>query len=216
MKNSYVSIAQFGNIAESPADDPLTFCMANTIDKNFIHGPLGSLYGPRTKQCQLYLAERCSKNWDGYCEYYYQHQQASGEWPHSQPYPNTVSNSQYARSDISTGDQLLANAAERKYCIFPECKKTIDNFDPMNPRSKKIFWYENSYNGIECVPVCKVDPKTIDNDPIMDRLLQKPTVGGNTLINIFNTCRREGIDLRGTKVGKLQEAYFKEVGNTKF
>ena len=56
--------------------------------------------------------------------------------------------------------------------------------------------------------------KTIDSDVIMDKILNKPIIALDILINIFNTMSREGTigELQGTKLGKFysENSYFKD------
>lgn len=174
------------------------------MDKAFQHSPNGEQYGPSSRPCQLYMAERCAKNWDGFCEYSYVYNGASGEWPNNQSRPNTMQPPAWAalQPNTSAGDQLLANAAERRFCEYPSCVKRCEPFDPLNPNSARITWFENPVGG-SCVPVCRVDPGSVDSDPIMRRLVQRPGVAPGLLLNICNTAEREGVSLAGTDLGNL-------------
>lgn len=78
----------------------------------------------------------------------------------------------------------------------------------MNPNSPKITYYTNPINEDSgCVPVCRVDPTQIDNDPVMNRMLANPLAAAPVMINICNTAKREGINLNGTKLGKVCQRY---------
>jgi hypothetical protein len=61
-----------------------------------------------------------------------------------------------------------------------------------------------------------VDPKTIDSDPVMDKLLARPIIGINILTNIYNTMKRYGTlaQLKGTKLGNFynHNRYFRAKG----
>jgi hypothetical protein len=50
----------------------------------------------------------------------------------------------------------------------------------------------------------------------MDKILHKPIIALDILINIFNTMTREGtiVQLKGTKLGKFydENSYFKDKG----
>lgn len=218
MNNSYARIANFGPSSAPPCEgtnNPLTYCLVDTMDKDFQHAPNGVLYGPRSEKCQLYMSERCAKNWDGYCEYFYKTKGPNGEWPYNQRWPNMGEAAQTGLSpaSLTTGEQLLQDTAQRRFCKFASnCKKCEEPFDPMNPQSERVYKYRNTITGGKCVPVCSVDPSSIDNDPVMDRLLTNPSVGAGTLINICNTSRNLGVDLSGTKVGRLCQGYFDALG----
>ena len=208
MKSNYTPIKKFGKNVQS--NDPLTYCLVDTMDKNF-YNVIGDLYGPRSDRCQAYMAQKCADDWNGFCEYYVQeHQFKDQGWPINVPAPNTEQNNVFGEAynqNVSLGDQLLQNASARKYCDYVNCQKRCEPFDPTNPDSPQITFYDSNRVGQGCVPVCRVDPNTIDNDPLMDRMLSKPTAVAPTLINICNTARREGTDLSGTKLGKFCERY---------
>ena len=213
--NNYASIKNFGQgVYKASLGDnaPLQFCLTDTMDKNF-YSVIGDLYGPRSDRCQAYMAERCSKNWDGYCEYSYQTNNTThGQWPNDQYWPNTEQNNVFGpeyNQPATTGQQLLQNASARKYCTYPTATKRCEPFDPLNPDSPTITMYE--FGGKGAVPVCTVDPNGLDDDPLMNRMLDNPRVVAPTLINIMNTCKREGIDLSGTRLGKFSDRYFEQM-----
>jgi hypothetical protein len=140
------------------------------------------------------MAERCAKNWDGFCSYYYDHNQ-------TQQYPNTVQNyksNEIIQRGLVVGETLLTNSAQRRFCQFPGCVKVEEPFDPNVANSPLIYHYNSN-----CVPVCSVDPKTIDSDPLMNRCLANPNVALDTLVNICNTSKRMGVNLNGTKIGNF-------------
>ena len=209
--SNYVRIKNFGFTSATPeTTNPdhkaLGMCLSDTLDRKFKYGSaVGANSGPRSMQCQNYMAQRCADKWDGFCEYYYQQYGPNGStplipgaWPNSvwRPWEEAYG----LNFQMSLGDQMLKNAAERKYCKLQNCTPTVSPLDPTDPNSVKVATYAD-YTG--CVPVCKVDPQTIDKDPIMNRVLQNPTIAAGTLVNICNTSKREGINLTGTKIGQL-------------
>jgi hypothetical protein len=211
--SQYANYSTFGNNVQTPASDPLTFCLVDTMDKQFQHGGHAGLYGPRSQKCQAYMAQRCAEKWDGFCEYSYrENNPRSSGWPNEQAWPNTaqsITDSASITGNLSTGSQMLGDAAARRFCKFsgtPRC----ESFNPMDPNSPKVYYYENCNVG-QCggsnIPVCQVDASTIDNDPLMDRCLENPAAAAPTLINICNTAKRTGANLAGTKIGKFCERY---------
>ncbi len=213
MNSSYMSMSRFGNMQNSPSssDSPLTFCLSDSMDSKFQHGSTAVEYGPRSANCQNFMAERCANKWDGFCEYFYVEHSKNKNWPNNRIWPNMGSPNQWLNKGASTltiGEQLLRDAGERKYCTYPTCTPKRAPFDPMNPQSPMVTTYQNVNGGLDgCVPVCRVDPKTVDGDVLMDRMLANPMVAGSTLINICNTTAREGINLAGTKIGALCANY---------
>ncbi len=204
---NYSQIKYFGS-NNSSTNDPLTYCLVQNWDKNFTHSPTGDLFGPYSEKCQLFMAERCSKEWDGFCEYYYQNQ-------NTQQYPNTVqgcdSVNDVVCKGLTVGETLLTNAAERRFCKFPGCTMKSEPFDPNIANSPWITYrVGNCDTGNQnCVGVCTVDPRTIDQDSVMNKCLENPKACMTTLANICNTSRRNGIDLSGTKIKRWCDVYFK-------
>lgn len=199
--SGYTKIKHFG--CESKRHkEPLSMCLADTMDRRFIHGgAAGNITGPKSKACQLYMSDRCATKWDGFCEYYYQSpDNRRGR------YPNTIQRpweTDFGLTRTMTiGDQLLKNTAERKYCKYINCKAVYEPFDPTNPDSPMIRYFVDEHGRENCIPVCSVEPSTIDTDPVMDRLLSNPQVAEGVLINICNTTRREGKDISKTKIGQ--------------
>lgn len=216
MNYSYAPISQFGKTRQDVnMNDPLTYCLTDTLDKNFQHGAIGVTSGPRSERCQTYMAQRCADKWDGYCEYFYrQNQQPYQQWPNSQIWPDTFEPHFWSgnTSSLSMGDQLLKNTAEAKYCTYPTCAPYTELFDPTNPDSPRLtYWSPVDGSGGGCIPVCRVDPKTIDDDVVMQRMLENPRAAAGTIINICNTSRRLGDDLSGTRLGAVCNRYFKNV-----
>jgi hypothetical protein len=214
-----MSMSRFGNIAPtaSASDSPLTFCLVDSMDSKFLHGGTASTSGPRSRQCQTFMAERCAANWDGFCDYFYREHTAGSSWPDGRVWPNLGTPNQWGNrgaSSLSLGDQLLKNAAERRYCTFPTCVPHQEPFDHMNPQSPMITSYRPRDGGSDgCVPVCRVNPATVNHDVLMKRMLQNPAVCSATLINACNTAKREGTDLSGTDIGKFCEQYDKIASN---
>lgn len=221
MKSTYRQVNNFGNnINKGGDDDPLSYCLVDTMDKNFQNSPYGIQLGPRSRPCQLFMAERCANKWDAFCEYSYRMNGTSGEWPDNSYWPNMYMNrnnwdTNIASPLLTTGEQLLQNTAERRFCSFVNCKKKCEPFDPTNPGSPMITYYDNSNEIDACIPVCTVNPSSIDNDPVMDRMLQNPTAAATTLVNICNTARNSQQDLSGTKIGAFCDRYFNNLQKLK-
>jgi hypothetical protein len=78
-----------------------------------------------------------------------------------------------------------------------------EQFDPTVASSPLIaFW---SGNGGSCIPIYAVDPKTIDQDPVMTKILNKPIIAWSVLVNIYNTAKRKNTlnNLKGTRIYKF-------------
>ena len=106
---------------------------------------------------------------------------------------------------LTAGEILIANTASKKYLSdMRGCCLKYEPFDPTVSNSPMVsFWCGQCRNGNEtCIPVYEVNPKTIDNDPVMNKILDKPSISWGLLVNIYNTAvRKKTIDLlRGTKI----------------
>lgn len=211
MQSSYRKISNFGNKPYNK-NEPLSVCLVDTMDKNFNNASVGHLFGPRTQKCQAFMSQRCANNWDGFCEYFYQENGVNATWPNNQAWPNTANIPTNSIDPVkrSSADHMLHNTAQRKYCTYGnQCPPRCEPFDPTNPDSQMVYYYDNI--GADCVPVCRVDAKTVDNDPVMTRILDRPTITPSTIINICNTSKREGNDLSGTRLGGVCDRYFQNI-----
>jgi len=212
---SYTKIINFGpSVASSPNNNPLTYCMTTDLNNSFIH-TAGEKYGPYSKPCQMFMSDYCANNWDGVCEY-----AASNN---NQQYPNTVKQCIPGISgacigtgignQFTQGEMLIRNTAAKKYLskMSSSCLLRYQPFDPQVPTSPMIsYWDRSESSGCAscterhgaCVPVYEVDPATIDSDPVMNKILAKPLIALDILLNIYNSAMRSGklLGLQNTKL----------------
>ena len=74
----YVQISKFGSsLNQKLTIDPVAASIYKDPDSNFDIGATAYLYGPSRQNAQLYMAEKCSRNWDGACEFLSRNQDAS-------------------------------------------------------------------------------------------------------------------------------------------
>lgn len=197
-------MAPTANIPPEGENSPLTMCLVDTMDRKFHHGGETSQFtGTRSVNCHHFMAQRCAKKWDGFCEYFYRENGPDGgnraltlnpigkEWEAKY---NTVQ---------TLGEHMLKNTAEQKYCTFSDCTEKVVPFNPITPNSVQITEHHGA-----CIPTCTVDPKTIDDDPVMNRLLDNPMVAPVTIINICNTMKNQNVDMANTRIGKVCQLYF--------
>lgn len=215
-RNSYKCIRNFGSNAYSPVNNPVTYCMNNTLENQFLHGSTANFYSQHAPICQAFLSQYCAEGWDGFCEFASANQNRS--------YPNNVQNptspSQAGCSqNLSAGEILIRNTAANKYLVeMIGATKKYQPFDPNVATSPMVgTWVSTNPNSTAPgIPVYAVDPKTIDSDPVMNKILFKPSIAPDILINIYNTMKRAGAlgDLKGTKLGNFYEndVYFRNRG----
>ena len=198
----YRPIASIGSNMYSPTNNPLTYCLGDTVDRNFLHGGAADTLGQHSKHCQLFMSEYCAEGWDEICEY--------ASLNNNIDYPNNFQlcngASQVASKNTTAGEVLLRNTAARKYLVtMGNCVKQYQPFDPNVAMSPLISSWSNGTGASRCIPVYAVDPSTIDQDIVMSKLLMKPQIAIDILTNIFNTMKRQNTlqHLEGTKLGKF-------------
>lgn len=202
--SSYKCISSFGpSVSDDPSNNPLTYCLDQTMNSSFVHGSTAKTIGAASgKNCQAFMAQYCANNWDNVCEV------ASNN--RSRNYQNNLKKCgtgiEIACTDLTAGEILLQNTASYKYLsqLGGECRIEYEQFDPTVASSPLVAYLSNEHNK-QCVPVYEVDPKTIDSDPVMNKILAKPIIAWAILVNIYNTAKRKGTlnGLQGTKIYKL-------------
>lgn len=206
---NYRSIGSFGgNVDAIPSNNPLSYTLLASIDSQFNHGQMGQQLGPNTKHGQIFMAQYCASNFDGFCEFASKNQ--------NKTQPNNIqpcgSESQVACQDLNAGEVLIGNTARKKYLteMSGNCELKYEPFDPTVASSPLISFWQSSCNsqGTSCIPVYEVNPKTIDSDIVMQKILRKPIIALDVLINIYNTAVRKNTinQLKGTKIMKFFES----------
>lgn len=213
---SYSTISEIGSDVPLEINNPLSYCMTEGMENGFLHGGSANTLGKNGRSCQLFMSEYCATKWDNFCEV------ASHDT--NTLYPNTIGNcmgySDVACKGLNSGEVLIKNTAARKYLNkMIGSKKQYEPFDPNVATSPLIsYWIPDNGCGSQCqgVPVYIVDYKTINKDPVMNRILAKPIIAFDILVNIYNTMKRLGrlTELKGTKIGLFFSVnpYFKSKG----
>ncbi len=211
--SSYTKITAFGPAAgNSPMNNPLSYCAVSPLDSEFNH-TLGSYMGPYSFQCQAFMADYCANNFDGVCEYMSKNTDTRFPAYHgNRAIGSGCSSSLGIGSGTSLGDNLIRQTAMEKYLVkmSSNCVRTYQPFDPTVANSPMIgTWSPIRSQGGTCVPVYAVDPSVIDDDVVMNKILQKPELSLDILMNIYNNSRN-GVaipaywdSLKNTKLGQL-------------
>jgi len=203
MNNSYKTAISIGSNSYSAVNDPLTYCLLDNMDQRFLHGGNSDIYGAHSRPCQLYMAEYCANKWDKFCDV------ASMNTNYF--LPNNIEGYD-VNPNMTAGEALIRNTAARRYLTkMSNAVKKYEPFDPTVPTSPIISYWSNPG-----IPEYAVDPSTIDQDVVMDKILAKPMIASTILINIYNTMKRQGTlsGLARTKLGKFYntEPYFVKIG----
>jgi len=212
--SNYKSISNFGkSINNVPTISPLSYCLLNTLDNGFLHGGIGlTVSSSKGPNCQNFMATYCSKNpreWKkgGVCEFASTNTSVDS-------LANTLQNCNDPNDihyrGLNQGEILIANTATRKYLLKTRggCTLKWEQFDPTVASSPFVSSFVgtcNNQGNNECVFEYGVDPKNIDNDPVMNRILSKPIIALGTLVNIYNTAVRKNKlhELKGTMIYKF-------------
>lgn len=193
-KSQYSKIIKFGDIAPK---NPLEVCFGDTINNKFQSGVLADTHsGQGSRNCQLLLAEYCGNNWDGYCE--------MASYNTNTSYPNEVLgcftpmpgfNLDSSRR-MSLGEQLIRNAAFRRFCIAPFATKKCHSFDPTDPKSPMVCY---EINDTPCQDstgeqsICEIrDFSNLDQDPLFNKMLQQPECCIDILVSIYYRAKVQG------------------------
>lgn len=197
-RNQYPELANVGSNMTSMADDPLTYCLNTEMDSSMIHGGIAqTVTAPNSKNCQAYMSEFCAHQWNEFCELASMNDETN--------VANNLkdSNSRCVYPDITAGEILVRNTAARKYLSkMHNCQLEYEPFDPTVPESPMI----STWNGAgQCIPMYEVNPESIDGDPVMNKILAKPAIAFDVLVNIYNTMKRNGTlhKLHGTNLGQF-------------
>ena len=193
----YKCISNFGkDAANTPSNNPLTYCLNQTVDNTFMHGAIAdTISSAHGKNCQAFMSQYCANKWDNVCEY------ASQNTSTNHPSHERNCLRGHIPRTMTAGEILIQNTAMRKYLVQilgSNCNVKYEPFDPTVASSPMIAFWNNE----GCVPVYEVNPDEIDDDPVMNKILAKPYIAWSVLVNIYNTAKRTGKlkELEGTKI----------------
>jgi hypothetical protein len=219
--NNYSYIDEFApNINNAYSTDPLSYCVPDYLDSQFLHGGIGRTFGKYNMKCQEFMSARCAKEWDGVCE-------AASKDPET-VFPNMARNMQLQvqgqgqYQGFTAGENLIRDTAFKKYKTrSANCNLKCEPFDPTVPNSPLVCFESsdacafndgrnsvcsgNVQNG-PCISEYSIKEEQIaglDNDPVMNKLLSNPQLAPTLLEGIYNTMKRQGRlgKLQGTKLG---------------
>ena len=203
---AYKLISNFGPCVQNSSENPLNYCLVSSLNSSFNNGATGNtICRANGANCQAFMSDYCSQNgWDDICEVASK-SQVTGT-------PNVL---QTCVEPLTTGEILIANTATKKYLSqIGGCSIKYEPFDPTVAGSPMISFFQTNGNQT-CVPVYEVDPKTIDSDPVMNKVLDKPVIAWSMLVNMYNTAVRKNTidDLKGTRLYNFfqQESFQKYI-----
>ena len=208
---SYPKIIDFGaslnkNI-EKPWDtsNPLTYCLFSNLSTQFLHGSTSATYKPWSIPCQIYMAMYAAGEydeaniWDKWCELYY-YVNTDTYWPNTgseNTIPAVIAN--ICGRNLTLGEYLLRNAAQRRFFVFPHKAYTLIPFDPNTANSPLIDNQLNNINGQTFL--VNINPSKIDNDRLMNAVLENPSACSDILAYLHREYITGKLNLNNTKLG---------------
>jgi len=198
----YVQISKFGTTLNPKLSiDPVAASIYKDPDASFDIGATAYLYGPARVKSQLYMAEKCSKNWDGACEFLSRNQDTSK--PNTGKIASPLFTTVQPPGKETIGDYLVENASVRRFCDLSSCAITQEPFDPTNPNSVWVSSY-GCCGDSPCLPVC-LPPENPDEDLLLNKVLDKPDLHIDLLVNMYKNVNKNGTreNYRNTRVGHI-------------
>lgn len=210
----YAKISTFGQVAPILMTDPVGYSVSKNIDTDFDIGPTSRLFGPEQPNAQLYMAEKCAKEWDGACEFMSRNRTGAGNVCNAGKIPSELFPTP-PTSDMGIGDFLIENAAVRRFCDLSSCQVSQEPYNPMDPHSPMVKSYSDCC-AAKCMPVCKPPSNINDvkNDILLNKVLDHPDRHVDLLLNMYkNTPQNERGKYENTRIGMIFtvfDAYFKK------
>ena len=215
INDNYTRYLQFGSAmndqVKSPfnAANPLTYCLFPSLGSQFQHGSstsnlLKTTYNPN---CEYFMAERCSKEWDGFCEAY-RKINLDTYWPNVGVIDALAYNNAqvYLKNNRPTvGEVLVRNAVNIKLLDFPYQQETKTQFDPNTANSPDITIYPN----YTMSPSFLKKITNVESDPHVTLMLDNPTPCFDVLSRIYLGILRNEPNAQ-PYVGSRVQKYFSE------
>ena len=213
-RNKSINYTTLGQLYDCSTDsittNPYALSLENNINKSFDNGVNAYNYNQNNKYSQAYMAQTCSGEWSDICEL------ASES---DKPTLNSLySGGAYYPFNDTLGTVTLRNTALEKFFIRTECSIIREKLNPVDSTSPDIKMYSG-----ECKLIPNIDLNTIDNDPVMNKLLENNPVKHRSpmkfidiLMTLYNGMKAYyQIDLTqtNTKLGMFLKQYFITVRN---
>lgn len=202
---SYTKFLQFGKAMNqnvtNPLDqsNPLTYCLIPTFNAQFLHGSTSTnlLYTPNGPGCMNYMSERCSIVYDGYCRAY-KDLNTDTVWPNMGCIDNLSFNlaKMFQKINTTSGQNMIRNAAERRFIVYPGVVATAEPFDPNVANSPIVTKYINTYKPGPVGFKNLNDPANVDSDPLIYEMCQNWTACLDVLTKIYKGWKENNPDIK--------------------
>jgi hypothetical protein len=177
--NSYLNLPVLNN-------DPLTYCISNNQTQKFNHGSTSSTFGQNSRNCQIYLADRCSRQWDDICTYI---TDSYTTFENSVVPNNVLGDNSVNNINLKPHENTLLNIAKNKYRKQTKyCHYKAESFDPNSPATGNIGYYY----GPNCSFVYDINVNEIERDVVMNKILKNAHLYKNFLQKLKTDITNNG------------------------
>jgi len=207
---SYPKFIDFGKGINSQVSDPtnasnpLTYCTFPTVNSQFVHGSTsaGMLYTPYSPNCQSFMLDYCSKDFNGYCEAY-SVINVDRTWPNNagvdfqaQQFANN-----FQGFYPTVGDNMIRNVVHRRFIHFPNKMSSYQQFDP-NVANSPFISYSEPYVLESSILQNLSHPLAVETDPQVELMLNNSRSCFDVLARIYlGYVRKEKeLQIKGTKL----------------
>lgn len=188
--SNYVRISNFGKKRKlDSTNDPLTYCLLPGFENGFLHGGIGpNKLNAKSKECQGFMASYCATEWNDKCDMIADNKEIYAGKPESVSCDNIMK-----FVPLTRGDVLVRDTAARKYLksMSDNCAIRYKPFDPTVSESPMVSEWDAVCLGGSCKPIYEVGAE-IDSDPVMNRILTKPYIALDILLNIKENMTKSG------------------------
>jgi hypothetical protein len=182
---SYRVISDFAPNVSSVAEDPLTYCLPDVLNSQFLHGGVGRTFGKGNRSCAEYMASYCANSWNEVCD-------AASE-NKSAVYPDMTENNDGAcvSGPQTAGNLLVKDTAYKKYLLNPSWDNvSCEPFDPTVPNSP--FYCYIAAPGLTKYGLTDAQIDHLDEDEVMERLICNPDIAPDLLTRIYVYLKSSG------------------------
>jgi len=216
--NGYQNISEFAwflnNRNQSPVDtsNPLTYSVVPTYNTMFLHGASISGLNNRTwsRAAQNFMADYAAIMWDGFCEGYYV-LNTDTVWANQAAidiHAYTLCMAYLGFYKPTQGEQMLRNAAERRFLCFPYCPSRKEPFDYTVANSPMVTYFTPLYTSGPCGIQNLDNPQQIEEDSLMRKMLANPQPCLDVMIRLYSHYRMKNgqMNIQGTTLQRYLEA----------
>lgn len=164
--------------------NPLTYILNDWKTSTMLHGSgVGRKFGRYSKKAQQFMSDKCSRNWDGYCEISSKDKDTS--------HPNMLETGYDDNKHFTAGERLIRNSFKKKFMFqLKGCKIDWEVYDPTDVDSHIVSNLVSTCPGKECIiNYCPSIEQinNMNNDLLVKKVIKNPKIVLDILINMYYT-----------------------------